>query len=275
MNTAVSKPCATHNAIESATFAVVLKEVPSPDATQRIKAALDGLRSELPGVQDGPQGIVFAFGPASMAPPNDMMRFIANPNGTHKWRAQISGNVVQVTCFEYTRFQEVWTKAISFLAPMLDALGTELAVQEIGHVVTDRFLYPEAMQEEAFDLGELYRKDSELLTAQTWKSGLLWHVFQGWFVAAGPARRILNQLNVSNVDVSAPHMHIASVIEHRATMQFGHSDPIKLGDLIADNVAVRVQFDDIVQALHQENKAIIKKLLNDQKLQQIRMETQP
>lgn len=268
---AASRPWARENAIEAATFVVSFPEPLNQQMAARVRIAIDALADELPGLQDGPQGMFVAFGagPVPPPPPVDYLRFVAAPNGQHQWRAQVVANTIQVGCFEYTRFDAVWERAERYLITMLNALNRDQWISEIGLQVNDKFLYPAGMPPAEYDPAELYQQDSPLLTKKSQSSGIFWHLFQGWFDSDHP-NRILNQLNVSNTPI-APGNQLAALIEHKATFQVNPEHPINCEQLMLPADGPRL-LETTFRKLHTANKTVLKQLLTPEKLRQINME---
>lgn len=264
-----STPGAGNNALDAAVFSIELMQIPSPEAAQAIKVALDTFAHELPGEQAGqPQGIFVAMG-STMPPFGEALRFVAKPTGEHAWRVQLTGPVLQVTCTQYTRYAEVWGQAKRYLQAMLAALDGAFPVANISHQYIDKFLYPPQMQEAGYSVGELFKADTPYLTQQAWRSGLEWHVYQGWFdYARAPQRRMLHQLNTSNVLLGAPQLQHACIIDHRATLQYPAAEPPTAGALAAQDGPL----DSFMSELHTAHKAVFRDLLTPEKLQEIGME---
>lgn len=268
----ISSPLNPHNAIESATFVVgFAKGLPKPTIEQ-IRDRLRELSAELPGessVGSLQMGAVlgnsvnqFAFETPEAA------RFVAKPDGTHAWSVQAVGNLVQVQCFDYTNFAEVWTRAKRYLLCALPALEGTMPVMEVGFQVIDKFTYPEGADWNDYELAELYQPASELLTPKASKSGALWHVFQGWFAPASQGR-VLHQLNISNT-ILQHNQQLCAVIDHRGALRTpeDHS-AFLLGPFIEVSADGSVGLDEIFEKLHDHNRDTIEALLTAEKLQQI------
>lgn len=264
-----STPWAGANAIDTAVFAIELAQPPTPERAVAVKAALDVFAAELPGEQSGQAPNLFVAIGATMPPFGEALRFVAKPTGEHAWRVQLTGNVLQVTCTQYTRFAEIWAKAKKYLQAMLAAVEADSIVTNVSHQYIDKFLYPPEMQESQYSAGELFDEASPYLTPQARQSGLEWHVFQGWFdYANAPKRRLLHQLNITNVALTAPAIQIASIIDHRGSIQYGRSAPHTALELAPDNGLL----DAYMSELHIAHKAVLKNLLHPAKLQEIGME---
>lgn len=267
--TAKSEPLAGTNAIETAVFAIELAQPQTPDRVQAIKLALDGFAQELPGEQTAQQPNMFvAFGP-TLPPFGEALRFVAKPTGDHAWRVQLTGNVLQVICTEYTRFSEVWGRAHKYLQAMLAAAAPDCIVTSVSHQYIDKFLYPADMPPPQYSMDELFRRDTAYLTPQAWNSGLEWHVYQGWFdYTNAESRRMLHQLNITNAALAAPTPRLASVIDHRCSLQYAIEQPPTAGQLAAPDGPL----DAYMAEMHTAHKAVIAQLLSPEKLQEIGME---
>lgn len=269
---AKSVPLAGHNAIEGATFSVTLKDVPPADAVARMRDAINSFGDELPGEQTAPSIGLFVSFAGGMPPFGDAIRFVSKPNGFHSWRVQLTGNAIAVSCFEYTRFSEVWPRALKYLEAILNAGGAEVMVAEITHQYIDRFLYPGAPEEVAanYRLDELLLPDSPYLTQQALKSGLLWHVFQGWFDNQTDRSRKLNQLNISNTENNGA-AKIACVIDHRCIFQTAMGLQLSATDITKPAHAGISALDDVMRELHDDHKRVLKAVLQPAKLTEIGM----
>lgn len=267
--TAKSEPLAGTNAIETAVFAIELAQPQTPDRVEAIKQALDAFAQELPGEHIAQQPNMFvAFGP-TLPPFGEALRFVAKPTGDHAWRVQLTGNVLQVICTEYTRFSEVWGRAHKYVQAMLAAADPDCIVTSVSHQYIDKFLYPAGMTLHQYSMAELFSRDTAYLTPQAWNSGLEWHVYQGWFdYANAESRRMLHQLNVTNATLAAPMPRLASVIDHRTSLQYAAAQPPTAGQMAAPDGPL----DAHMAELHAAHKAVIAQLLRLEKRQEIGME---
>lgn len=267
--TAKSVPLAGHNAIETAVFAIELAQPLAPDKVQAIKLALDGFAQELPGEQTAQQPNMFvAFGP-TLPPFGEALRFVAKPSGDHAWRVQLTGNVLQVMCTEYTRFADVWERAQRYLQAMLAAADPDCTVASVSHQYIDKFLYPAGMTLAEYSMEELFNRGTPYLTPQSWQSGLEWHVYQGWFdYAPDNSRRTLHQLNVTNATLAAPMPRLASVIDHRGSQQYAAGQAPTASQLAAADGPL----DTHMAELHNAHKGVIAQLLCPAKRLEIGMD---
>lgn len=272
--TLVSTPIKQNNAIEVATFALHLSRLADAEGLTRIHDAFDQLSPELalPGKEQRQNFIVqFGSGNApipSPSPHTDMARFVASPSGAHLWRVTLEGPILTVMCHDYTCYETVWSRAARYLQEALTALGNSYSVVEISHQVLDRFNYQTGAGQdphEAYQIDELFREDSPYLTPHTRNCGLLWHVFQGWFITDAEGRRDLHQLNVSSTQTG--ENAFAALIDHRATA------PAIAGPEPVSAVEAMPALAQDFSRLHACNVQVMRGLLTDAKLLEIGMET--
>lgn len=268
-----SKPLKPQNAIESATFVVAFAQGLAKPILDRIQNSLRSLSIELPGEGKGVAPIQFGNSKATSIGIEvmEVSRFFANPNGTPQWSVQAIGNLIQVQCFEYTKFTEVWARARKYLLCALEGVEPDMLVNEVGFQVVDRFEYPAGSAWSDYKMGELFDIESKYLTKNSWNNDALWHVFQGWFEPYAEGR-VLHQLNVSNT-ITLANQQLCAVIDHRGTLR-GKTDAerIELKFLLKSVENGRVELDNIIQYLHDRNCDVIEDLLNSDKLKSIGIE---
>ena len=270
--TLVSTPIKQNNAIEAATFALHFSRLADAEGLVRLHKAFDQLSPELalPG-QEQRQNLIFQFGGGNApmpSPQTDMARFVASPSGAHLWRVTLEGPILTVMCHDYTHYEAVWDRAAHYMHEALTALGNSYSVVEISHQVLDRFNYQTAAGQDAhvaYQIGELFRNDSPYLTPHTKNCGLLWHVFQGWFVTDTEGRMDLHQLNISSTKTG--DNAFAALIDHRAT-----APAIASPEPVVPEQAMQGLAQDFGR-LHACNVQVMRGLLTDAKLVEIGMET--
>lgn len=262
MSTA-SVPFAAGNAIESVTFAVRLAFNIDPSVMDRIDLAFDALGDELPGkAKTAPMPTNFpqiSFGNISlMQPVNELTRFHALPNGAHTWRVTVQNNVIAVTCHQYTDHPEVFERAQRYFGMVLGLLPATVPTVEVSLQFVDKFRYIATIENIEYDKGELFRPDTDYLTGKAWESGLLWHVYQGWFDQSGEQFKVLNQLNLSNIRFDDGTF--GTVIDHRLVTSNINDGVMEMG---------AGDLPNIFNNMHTENIGVIRNLLTDEKLSAI------
>lgn len=266
-----SKPIKPHNAIESVSLVMAFaRGLPSP-TLEKIRAALAEFSEELPGTGSGfsplQLGAMQASGGMSIEVP-EVSRFIARPDGNAAWAVQALANLVQVQCFEYTNFADVWAKARRYLLRALSCVDSDTPLVEIAFQVVDKFQYPVGGDWADYDIAELFNPASIYLTPKSLGSGALWHVYQGWFEPHNGAR-ILHQLNLSN-SVVLPGQQLNAIIDHRGAVRaLKDSEMLSFKPMIDIKADGTVQLDEVFSTLHKRNRQAIEDLLQPEKLRLI------
>jgi uncharacterized protein (TIGR04255 family) len=263
--TATSRPLRGHNAIEQATFVVVLNEAIDSTCHKAVTAALDRFSDELPGIGTGAEAGVFKIHFANRPPEPEITRFAMGANGREQWRVSIDANVVQVVFSEYSNFNHALGLAIRYLSAILEAAGQNYRAAEVGLQFVDKFLYG-IISNDDYDIDELYRPTSRYLTEQARTCGMYWHVFQGWFEPCDARSRFLHQLNVSNTDL--PDGQLAALVDYRGTLRHV-VQPVSLDELTTEDGSGKSALEQSFRHLHATNRAILEDLLTEEKLKQI------
>lgn len=263
-----STPFAGHNAVESASFLMVFSGILGPAAVDGIIASTEILSQDLPGLQRS-EAAAPVPGLATFTLP-EMARVLTGTDGSIKWRLSAGGNTLAVQCNEYTRFDEVLAKALRYLQAALDGGTHPVPLQEIGFQVIDKFVYPPGFDRDTYRIDELFKADCPYLTPQSAKSGPLWHVHSGWFQPANTPQPLLNQINISNVDMDVGlNKQLGTTIDHRVILRLNGAMTTADFKSGAENQALSLEH--LFRQMHSENKAAIMRALRPEKLQQIGM----
>jgi len=266
-----SKPLKEHNAIERVSFVVAFSRGLPQSKLNEVRSALEDFAQELPGVGPGVAPLQMAgmqVGQGFAIETAEASRFIAKPDGMPAWAVQAVGNLVQVQCFEYTSFAEVWTRARRYLLRALSCIDEDAPVAEVAFHVVDKFEYPQGANWQEYELAELFNPASIYLTPKAQISGALWHVYQGWFEPHDGAR-ILHQLNLST-SVVLPDQQLNAIIDHRGALRAnGDSDMLAFKPLVAHRDDGSVQLDEAFLTLRTHNRQAIENLLQPKKLRLI------
>lgn len=266
---AQSTPIKGRNAIESASFFLALNQPVDPTTAERLKQRLDQFKGELPGVAPQQLGFVINFvggqpQPVAQAGGGPLTRFASAPDGTHTWRVEANVNVIQVTCGDYTDFQEVWARAERYLRALASVVSPEIGVIELGFQIVDKFTYPSDLAEDSYRVDELFRADSPFLTGNARESGLLWHVYQGWFESVSGAK-MLHQVNIANTNATEINQQFAAVIDHRIVVRWMTKSTPPLSELLGTDSDEARSLTGLMRRMHSRNVAVLKQILTDQK----------
>ena len=278
MTLAISKPLKEKNAIESVAFAIVCQETFNATSIAAIQRAFDSFADELPGIEpihakvfniNQTQGL--KVDPTQYA--IGFSRFHAHSNGMHSWRFNAQANMLIVTCFDYTNWDQVSPQAFKYLAAAISELEQSNKVIEVGFQMVDKFIYEPDISASSYSVHEVFRHECQYLTAKAASSGLLWHVYQGWFQDAegfsSESAKILHQLNLSNAEETLADINrLSTIIDHRASIRFmPDSTPVKnLLEIDGSGIAMN---ERLFNELRIQHKGIIGNLLNDEKLRSI------
>ncbi|NIF85272.1 TIGR04255 family protein [Comamonas sp. Tr-654] len=273
MNFAVSRPGSEANAVEVIALAFVFKDSFDVPALMGLKKLLaEKLKDELPGEEEEfAQSFEFPDEPApgksvkaeAFSELHEVSRFAAMQDGTFGKRVRIFDQNIIFECFDYKGFKEFKSDAEKILTAVLNGLGKDLVVQEIGFRVSDRFIYQDELHEGNYSVSEVFRKGCKYITPAIYEAGLLWHVFQGWFGNwLDTEYKILQQVNISN-GLLRTNGKFVSKVEHRAVLR-SLDGPILTSDL-KDKLSIPF----MLTTLHSLNKELLKEVLSDSKLKQI------
>lgn len=269
-----SSPLRAENAIESASFAIVLNE-PLNSEFDAIKQACLDLKDDLPGDEaiappfglfqqaagGTPLNLPFSF------PPIGLSRFSTNRDGSREWQLDVNGNLIVASCFNYTNHAEVWAKMRKLITTVISSTSQDFNIVEIGYQVVDKFLYPANSDLSEYDIFEVFSETSPFLTSQASKSGYLWHVHQGWFdTEPTTSIRLLNQLNLASNEVISPEPQLVTIIDHRVSLR---PDPNELTLKPLINGSEQNQLDHFFESLRSCNRKTIENLLNSDKLNSV------
>ena len=280
--TLISAPLRSTNAIESATFAVVCQAAFDGASLELIATACESLSEDLPGVErptgmmfnvGGPAGSEVSFG-VQPTPPA-VRRFRVNADASQAWVLQAQGNLLLVTCFDYTNWRDVWARANRYLTTMIRAVTTPIHLAEVGFQVVDKFICPEGGDRSKYDVNEVFVEACPYLTSKVKTSGHFWHVHQGWFEETEGLEteeaRTLHQLNLTNGEEQLEQVRIATTIDHRGAVRFGQSG-MSLQSLSLSHLSPTEQpLEIIFSQLKASHQIIIKQLLTPEKIRSIGM----
>ncbi len=184
-----------------------------------------------------------------------------DPN-RHEWALRVEANRIMVTCSEYTNWKAVSTKASEYLrAARTKIKWTDNPITEIVYQCADKFVCPD----DNIVFNDVFFRDSEYLTPHISRNTPeAWHVYQGWFEElSSVSARMLHNLNINVyhgpfIDNGTPTQHRS----HEATVN--HLIRILLG-----SDKKETGFSTLLDAAHDSNKKVLKKLLCQEMLQTI------
>lgn len=254
------RPVGQGNAIAACKFTLVFAGEDGLADDQVIRVASDVLGGALPSINEL-QHATFEAVPGSMTAKvrnSGFRRFSTGPDGSKDWEAELVRQSFSITCFTYTRWDDVAGRACSMFGRTLhkmQAISNPLQLAACVLTVVDKFVHQSAECDHPID--DVFDANCEFLTPQSRKSGRLWHVHQGWFESAGDQRshRALHTLNLSS---RLEKEDLVTTIEHSAHTQYleGFKFLTNSADVINDSLL------ESFHSLHIRNKEILRQSLS-------------
>lgn len=276
MNFSASNPVPKMHAIEKLVCDIVFAQPLSISALMLIRDGLNDFSKELPGKQEErrlnsvpmnfeglPSGLAEMFG----ARANERhSRFIAAEDGSVQWRVAVTAEGVAIECGDYQNYTLFIERACKYLRRLISLLPSEDGVvffREFRLQFVNRFDYGSGPDLGSYSPKEIFREDSRFLTEQSFSSGLMWHVFQGWFESfAEPSWTVLNQLNIQNSLINEVTKEVATLIEHHMLVR-PLAAPLPTSELLAEGF---FKLENLIPSLFSRNTVLMRELLNAEKL---------
>lgn len=175
-----------------------------------------------------------------------------------EWMLRITEDMVSVHCLDYTRWDEVWQQAETYLNKVFGYIdGSDSFVSSIGLRCIDRFLYKD--DPEQSNLAELFKQDTPYIAKTAFTHGHLWHCHSGWFESLDDLQ-CLNQLNANadfaNIDGNKT---LSITVDHSATA------------IVEQNSNQTTALALIMSQLHDKNKRLLIDLLTEQMARRINL----
>jgi uncharacterized protein (TIGR04255 family) len=165
------------------------------------------------------------------------------------WLLAINDNQITVNCFAYDSWDKVWPKAKKFIQETLEAIGiNNCLISTFSIQCVDKFT--QSNLEKDYTFLDIFKANSGYLTKHIAGVGRLWHVHQGWFDEKSKGNKVLNVLNISTVEKDS---NLVTAIDHIAQYRF--KEPKK--------ILKYTELDSYFKELHENNKTLIKSLLNN------------
>ena len=262
------RPVKPEHSIKEVVFVLKLSKQLSVESLQVLKQLEDSIKSELP-IMEPQEATSFVVKPGnqiSVQPPRLASLAFKNStenNGQFDWMLRAESDFIAVNCLNYTRWKEVWPKARNYLSLASNKLAsTENPIVSIALQYLDQFIYEEKKE---FKTSIVFNDDSDFLSGIVSKAGPLWHTYQGWFGNKNE-QPILHSLNITAAMAGKEHH---TTIDHRGTIQFKNktTNHKTLFNEIKNKTAADHYFD----LLHEENKQILKDLLNKERIKDIKL----
>jgi len=273
-NLSLVRPCKRDNAIKIAAFAIEFSGALSEQIIQDVIAFYhtdDSLSKELPRKQtheavtlqfDSPQNISSkALGGVTF----DRL----TPSGNQEWAINLRSNALIITCSEYTRWNEIWPKAKSYILKICTKLKS-VGINAVGMEYVDEFCIEDdrANWEMA-----LFRQSSKYLPSNIYELKDLWHSHHGFFSKQGYPLE-LKTLNKIEVDclMESTGQHDQFGQKKTVSIKTHHKSSLQ-GVLKIENEKFDRILEGIISGNHKLNKEILKEVLSDSMLEKIHLES--
>lgn len=264
------EPLNSEHAVQTVVFTLIFDRPFEPSTVEGLRSRKD-LLADLPAVQL-PETFALEMAAGSQLPVPRRLQGAQlshlRPDGTPAWALRLVGNELAVECTRYTRWEKVWGTAHKYLQSGLDVAASEKAPRNlliVGQTFVDAFV----ANQEDYDLGSLL-KHSPRVAEMIFSAGPTWHNHVGWFEwteAFGVRSPCLNQLNVDTARIpeSAGRGQLRVNISHNQELRLQKPVLIEEG---------KAQISRLMDALHTNNKKLIKGLLTDKAAVRIGLEDQ-
>lgn len=174
------------------------------------------------------------------------------------WALNVQDSSINISCFDYQRWTEISSEALETLLFVIQVIADDQnPVSTLALQYVDRFVG----QADNYKLNQVFNTKTKFISKQTGQSGLLWHLFQGWFqTVEGCDAKHLNVLNLSTNDTQ---LGIVTTIDHTSRIVFTSSIPV---------TKITKEFvSPIYKLLHECNKDILIDLLNARQRKAIKL----
>lgn len=256
----MANPINRNNAIESSCFALVFQRPFNKHELQSLTRLEKELQGELPCYQPINSIRVQMLGDGKTEQTLEvsgalLQRF--QPNGKPSWEIKVEHNTIEVSCFSYDEWSNVWQKVKMYLLETIKGVENDnnkviLCVLKIINKFSEDL--------SSYDVKNVFSITTPYLTKNVFDKTncKLWHVFQGWFEEANENRAYLTNLNLITSEENGV---IVTTIDHMIQRQFS-KNPQVTSDL-------RGMLDEIFSDLHDKNKILLQSLLSDPCIQKI------
>jgi uncharacterized protein (TIGR04255 family) len=266
-------PIAGLHAIKSVSFGLEWQEPLQEDLLILLRALHAKVRDRLPRVTQreeiGFKLVISPAPPIQDAPVKPRLAGLTfdalQPYGDPAWSLAFERNFLAVNCHVYSRWNEIWPIAMELLLPFVPVLARECGIAVIGLQYVDQFRA--TGPNGSFKAEDLWREGSPLLPAHVFQLEDLWHSHHGYFenLTEPTAHRRLNNIDVDVVKADQERL-IQITTAHRAFLDQRATDE---SVLIKDGEGGQLHHH--MSELHQTNKRILRKILNDAVCDQINL----
>lgn len=261
------QPFAGEHAVQSAALALDFASELDVGEINRIRAAAEELKGDLPLFAEQRRTTVQvdagAAGSVAPATKHDVGGFIMqkpSPGSLVPGSAQVSRSIVVarenlvIAVNDYTRWARFRADVERFLSVLLRPINAQKGVVSVGLQIADVFLWKSDPAD--LPLDEILNRESPFLAKHIFNPKLrLWHSHHGYLSdKTEPIRHsLLENINLSRNDASGAH-HIQVITSHKVSFE---RPVFKVLDAAKERVF------GIVDVLHANNKTILRSVLTE------------
>lgn len=265
------RPIKPNHSINEVVFVVTFSQPLSEKNLQMLLQLEDILKEKLPKM-DSHQGAEIRVNSKGQIEPqvsklSSLTFKRLNIKNELEWLLRIEGNFIAVNCLDYDRWKNIWPMAHEYLKLASQKLiSPENPIETLALQYIDRFIFDD--QVELYKTSTIFDNESEYLNKKVTKAGPFWHIHQGWFDNTKEFNlRILNRLNITAAMADKEHH---TTIDHSATILF-KKKITNHKTLFEKSNKGKIAIDYYFDLLHIDNKRVLKDLLNNERLDDIKL----
>ena len=221
-------------------------------------------REELPRFE--PERVIsFSFGPEPVeprVPPSARVFQAYRRDGRISWRLGARENTILVNCLEYTRWDEVWRKAKSFVQRALPYFSEDNQIISFQLQYIDLFRWHGVPDE--IDFQELLRSPSKYVPDMAWDKGAIWHLHLGWFI---PIQNPVSGRLLERTHLDAVFAEGDATTKIDSVLRLDLTESVHKPDQVLDGPEPVV--DRVYDYLHLRHKEIFGEFLSEQMCKRI------
>lgn len=256
------RPCKAENAIKVVAFLFVFSRSFSVGEIEAIKSLHEGDRDEMPVINDI-RSVKIQVGnqPAfNQAVPSEVVGITFSkitPSAKVLWSFTIQDNICIIRCEDYTRWDEVYSQAVSYIQRFIARNDENNILETIGLEYLDQFKIDSNVTDWS---KELFRENSKYIPKYIIDINDYWHSHTGFFRdGLSSSNKILNRLNIDYVYESGRVINM--LMQHHLNV---------LGDSVEIINLERIK--SLFEELHDLNKEMLCSLLTNDVLSLIKLE---
>ena len=243
-----------HNALEFLAFVVVLGQNITQEDDKNLRSLELKLKDDLPNFS---QHLEFETeidnGQIISQKTKNVRVLLRDDNSKPSWEVSVNKNQIVVRCFSCNNWKFIFPKALGFIQSAIDILeSSSRNISSLSIQCVDKFTQSNVIEYTQFDI---FKNNTEYLTQKSRDVGKLWHVHQGWFDKDSNDSKILNILNIGTIE---NENSLITAIDHLSQYLLKIPKPLLEKDL-----------NKIFCELHDNNKSLIRDLLNEKQIKAI------